>query len=203
MTTKQPDPLRLAAYLRQFNSPKQHGPAEAIERLHAENERLKAQLEAVGASAQAPVIGPLAKRAIGDAIRGAYDLGYSDARNARAVPGDAGPAYVGRDVEADHGSALAHRLSQLATIAARAPNPERSDSAPSPIGAPDTVSETAPERIWLQIDPHGADIERAEPFPADDDGVTWCRDSAGGVEVAYVRADLAGRDAGSSEERMQ
>lgn len=58
-------------------------------------------------------LGALAKRAIFDAIRGAYDLGYNDARNAKAVPGDNAPGYDGRNVEADHGGALLHRLNQL------------------------------------------------------------------------------------------
>jgi hypothetical protein len=61
------------------------------------------------ASAQAgpaDVLGALEKRNIFDAIRCAYDLGYNDARNARAVPGDSAPGYDGKNVEADHGSAL-------------------------------------------------------------------------------------------------
>lgn len=58
-------------------------------------------------------IGPLARRRIFDYIRGAYDLGYNDARNAKAVPGDGAPGYKGRDVEADHGGALLHALEAL------------------------------------------------------------------------------------------
>lgn len=57
-------------------------------------------------------LGPLAKRNIYDAIRGAYDLGYNDARNARTVPGDSAPDYDGRSVEEDHGSALFNLLSK-------------------------------------------------------------------------------------------
>lgn len=57
-------------------------------------------------------LGPLAKRNIYDAIRGAYDLGYNDARNARTVPGDSAPGYDGRSVEEDHGSALFNILSK-------------------------------------------------------------------------------------------
>lgn len=45
-----------------------------------------------------------------DAIRDAYDLGYNDARNAKAVPGDSAPGYHGRDVETDHGGALFNTL---------------------------------------------------------------------------------------------
>lgn len=55
-------------------------------------------------------LGPLAKRRVFDYIRGAYDLGYNDARNAKAVPGDNAPGYQGRDVEADHGGALLNAL---------------------------------------------------------------------------------------------
>ena len=60
---------------------------------------------------QEPVaFGALAKRRVFDYIRGAYDLGYNDARNAKAIPGDNAPGYKGRDVETDHGSALLHAL---------------------------------------------------------------------------------------------
>jgi hypothetical protein len=52
----------------------------------------------------------MAKRRVFDAIRGAYDLGYNDARGARAVHGDSAPGYKGRDVEADHGGALISAL---------------------------------------------------------------------------------------------
>jgi hypothetical protein len=72
------------------------------------------ELEATQNHAEpAAPLGALAKRAIFDAIRGAYDLGYNDARNAKAVPGDNAPGYDGRNVEADHGGALLHRLNQL------------------------------------------------------------------------------------------
>jgi hypothetical protein len=65
--------------------------------------------------AEQPVaLGPVAKRRVSDYIRGAYDLGYNDARNAKAVPGDGAPGYKGRDVEADHGGALLHALESLA-----------------------------------------------------------------------------------------
>ena len=49
-----------------------------------------------------------------------------------------------------------------------------------------------PPMIWLQIDTEGDnEADRDEPMPEDAlDNVTWCRDSIGGVEVEYVRADL-------------
>lgn len=52
----------------------------------------------------------LVKRNVFDAIRAAYDLGYNDSRNAKAVPGDGAPGYKGRDVETDHGGALLNLL---------------------------------------------------------------------------------------------
>lgn len=71
-------------------------------------------------AAPAATLGPLNDRTIMDAIRGAYDLGYNDARNVRTVPGDSAPGYKGRDVEADHGGALIHTLSRrLAAPAAQ------------------------------------------------------------------------------------
>lgn len=56
---------------------------------------------------QDPVVfGAVAKRRVFDYIRGAYDIGYSDARNAKAKNGDNAPGYRGREVEKDHGDAL-------------------------------------------------------------------------------------------------
>jgi hypothetical protein len=52
------------------------------------------------------------------------------------------------------------------------------------------LDRTAPERIWLQINPDGCASERDEPFPYGEE-VTWCQDSVGGLQVEYVRADLA------------
>ena len=58
----------------------------------------------------------IGKRRVFDYIRGAYDLGYNDARNAKAIPGDSAPGYKGRDVETDHGGALIHSLDALVTM---------------------------------------------------------------------------------------
>ena len=63
---------------------------------------------------------PIGRRRVLDAIRGAYDLGYNDARNARTVPGDSAPGYKGRDVETDHGGALIHALEALQAPAVKA-----------------------------------------------------------------------------------
>lgn len=54
----------------------------------------------------------------------------------------------------------------------------------------DKTTETAPERIWLQVDVGAMPDDRGEPFPADCEGVTWQDEEIGGVEVEYVRADL-------------
>lgn len=76
------------------------------------------------AASGAASLGPLSDRAVKDAIRSAYDLGYNDARNARTVPGDSAPGYKGRDAERDHGGALIHALSQrLAAPAAQEAEP--------------------------------------------------------------------------------
>ena len=66
-------------------------------------------------AAEPGALGPLARRRVFDYIRGAYDLGYSDARNAKAVKGDGAPGYKGRDVEADHGGALLNALNAQVT----------------------------------------------------------------------------------------
>lgn len=60
---------------------------------------------------------------------------------------------------------------------------------PATVVLPDTLTDTAPERIWLQIDTSGDPDNRTMQFP--DSEVTWCRGSCGGVEVEYVRSDLA------------
>jgi hypothetical protein len=73
--------------------------------------------------AQKPVaLHAMAKRRIFDAIRGAYDLGYNDARGAQAAHGDSLPlpGYKGRDVEADHGGALISALERYITLPAAA-----------------------------------------------------------------------------------
>ncbi|TXH55124.1 MAG: hypothetical protein E6Q97_09485 [Desulfurellales bacterium] len=49
---------------------------------------------------------------------------------------------------------------------------------------------TAPARIWLQVDTSADNSDRDESWPCDD-GVSWCHESVGGLEVQYVRADLA------------
>ena len=54
----------------------------------------------------------------------------------------------------------------------------------------DTLTTTAPERIWLQVDTSADQHDRSEPFPDDYEGVTWEAESIGGQEVEYVRADL-------------
>lgn len=58
------------------------------------------------------------------------------------------------------------------------------------------VVETAPKRIWLQvdseafIDEHGFIEGEDQPFPpVPDEYLTWCQDSIGGLEVEYVRSD--------------
>lgn len=56
---------------------------------------------------------------------------------------------------------------------------------------PGLLDSTAPPRIWLQVDTSASNDERDEAFPADIDGVTWQDESIGGLEVQYVRADLA------------
>jgi hypothetical protein len=61
---------------------------------------------------------------------------------------------------------------------------------------PGKLDETAPPRIWLQVDTSANNDERDEPFPADLDGVTWQDEQIGGLEVEYVRADLATRTPG-------
>lgn len=62
----------------------------------------------------------------------------------------------------------------------------------------DTLTETAPARIWLQVDVGASGDDRSEPFPSDVDGVTWHSEELGGLEVEYVRADVAATGAANS-----
>lgn len=79
-------------------------------------------------------LGDLAKRNVFDAIREAYDLGYNDARNARAVPGDSAPGYAGRDVESDHGGALFNTLNRR--LATTPPAPAQPAAPPTKVANP-------------------------------------------------------------------
>jgi hypothetical protein len=81
---------------------------------------LKATPPAQPAPVQPVALHAMAKRRIFDAIRGAYDLGYNDARSARAVHGDSLLGYKGRNVEADHGGALISALERYTTPPAAA-----------------------------------------------------------------------------------
>jgi len=49
------------------------------------------------------------------------------------------------------------------------------------------VTETAPERIWIQISDEAEHCD--EPFPEPNEDMTWCQDSVVCCEVEYVRAD--------------
>jgi hypothetical protein len=71
--------------------------------------------------------------------------------------------------------------------AARAAAPAPVAGSAEPVA---TVVATAPERIWLQVcvDCDGSDCAQGS-FPSDHEGITWCQDSIGGVQVEYVRAD--------------
>ena len=54
---------------------------------------------------------------------------------------------------------------------------------------PGRLDETAPARIWLQVDLMADNDDRGDEFPGPDH-VTWQDESLGGLEVQYVRADL-------------
>jgi hypothetical protein len=58
---------------------------------------------------------------------------------------------------------------------------------------PGKLDSTAPGQIWLQVDTSENNEQRHEAFPEDYDGVSWCAESVGGLEIAYVRADVAHR----------
>jgi hypothetical protein len=53
---------------------------------------------------------------------------------------------------------------------------------------PGELDRTAPEYIWLVIDEDGDNADRSEAWPGAD-GVSWCEDSIGGLQIKYIRAD--------------
>lgn len=55
---------------------------------------------------------------------------------------------------------------------------------------PGELDRSAPARIWLQIDTDGGNSDRGEQWPGAFD-VTWHDEPIGGLEIQYVRADLA------------
>lgn len=91
-------------------------------------------------------LGPLAKRAIGDAIRAAYDLGYND----RAL---SHRTYDGPNVAEDHSGALIHRLDQLAAPPA----------AQAPKGYKLVPLEPTPEMVELGFGRDGDGLYRLHP----------------------------------------
>lgn len=50
---------------------------------------------------------------------------------------------------------------------------------------------TAPELIWLQVDPEPYEVNKPE-FPVNlrSDDVTWCSDRIHSTDTLYIRADL-------------
>lgn len=125
------------------------------------------------AVASEPVaIHPVAKRRVLDAIRGAYDLGYNDARSARTVPGDSAPGYKGRDVEADHGGALIHSLET---------GPRASSSAANGL---EPMSDDTKRMDWLAKRLLGADWAYGEPATC-----VWLIETDAGIS-ADLRASI-------------
>ncbi|AVY67206.1 hypothetical protein [Xanthomonas translucens] len=64
--------------------------------------------------------------------------------------------------------------------------------------APGELDRTAPARIWLQIDATADNAGRSMSFPARKNDTTWNDSPAGGLEVQYLRADLAAQPASSA-----
>ncbi|HGN0166331.1 hypothetical protein LOS07_10725 [Proteus mirabilis] len=59
-------------------------------------------------------------------------------------------------------------------------------------GLPESINcPTAPELIWLQVDPEPEEINKPE-FPVNlrSDDVTWCADRIHPTDTLYIRADL-------------
>lgn len=74
----------------------------------------------------------------------------------------------------------------LASLTREAPT----EGVPAYDYAPGKLDETSPVRVWLQIDTTGNNDERNEEWPGSEH-VTWQDESIGGLEIQYIRADLA------------
>lgn len=61
-STQQPDPLQLAEWIDFWSQPTAKKAASELRRLHAENEQLRADLEAIGAGDIGPLMPPVAER---------------------------------------------------------------------------------------------------------------------------------------------
>jgi hypothetical protein len=56
----------------------------------------------------------------------------------------------------------------------------------------DVLTESAPEKVWLQVDTDGDSEDRSQPIQRENwSDLTWCYESIGGQEVVYVREDIA------------
>lgn len=57
---------------------------------------------------------------------------------------------------------------------------------------PGALDRTAPKVIYLQVDATGNSSDRDQPWTGEmDENVSWSANSIGGIEILYVRADLA------------
>lgn len=58
-------------------------------------------------------------------------------------------------------------------------------------GPVDVLTQSAPPRVWLQVDTDGDDEDRGEAIlPSDWCEMTWHYERIGGQEVEYVRLDM-------------
>ncbi|MGX2089209.1 hypothetical protein [Xanthomonas axonopodis] len=65
---------------------------------------------------------------------------------------------------------------------------------------PGKLDHSAPTRIWLQIDTAADNAERNDSWPGSQH-ITWQDESMGGLEIEYVRADVAARQPVGQETR--
>ncbi|MEX6370511.1 hypothetical protein AB6F62_21245 [Providencia huaxiensis] len=87
---------------------------------------------------------------------------------------------------ANNGSNYADQYVDLMWISWQASRESLINSLPESINCP-----TAPELIWLQVDPEPEEINKPE-FPVNlrSDDVTWCVDRIHTTDTLYIRADL-------------
>lgn len=98
--------------------------------------------------------------------------------------------------DTEHGQKILDNLSRCAMVHADVlpwPSSERATK------ALDNCTKTAPERIYLIVNPEAFTDENGVTDGSDlpfsrsgsDDEIGWCEASQGGLEVEYVRADIA------------
>lgn len=96
--------------------------------------------------------------------------------------------FVSDHYEGDPGSDCNCGKDSLLTALEAASSAEAAQPAPAATEGIGMLCPTAPDRIWLQVDPEPEE-EGVPMYPGDE--ATWCADKINDTDTLYIRADLA------------